>query len=47
MFYVEYAVCWRTEGADRVVCEAECRSCPAWEPPLVVRRASEPDGDDR
>lgn len=29
----EYAVCRRTEGAERVVNEAECRYCPAWEPP--------------
>ena len=42
----EYAVCSRIEGADRVVCEAECRSCPAWEFPLVVQRASEPGRDD-
>jgi hypothetical protein len=27
----EYAVCRRIPGAERVVNEAECKYCPAWE----------------
>ena len=29
----EYAVCGRVPDAERVVNEAECKFCPAWEPP--------------
>jgi len=32
----EYAVCRREKDAERVVNEAECRYCPAWEPPANV-----------
>ena len=28
----EYAVCRRIPGVERVVNEAECKYCPAWEP---------------
>ena len=31
----EYAVCRRIPGAERVVNEAECKYCPAWEARLV------------
>lgn len=31
--HFEYAVCARRKSAERVVNEAECRYCPAWEPP--------------
>jgi hypothetical protein len=38
----EYAVCRRQTDAERVVNEAECRYCPAWEPPAAARPASDP-----
>jgi hypothetical protein len=31
----EYAVCRRIRGAERVVNEAECMYCPAWEAHFV------------
>lgn len=31
----EYAVCRRIRGGERVVNEAECKYCPAWEPRIV------------
>jgi hypothetical protein len=45
----EYAVCRRQKDAERVVNEAECRYCPAWEPPVAARPASDPGrrGPDR
>ena len=41
---IEYAVCGRIHDAERVVSEAECKYCPAWEPPLFARRG-EPAAD--
>jgi hypothetical protein len=39
----EYAVCRRVPDAERVVSDAECASCPAWEPPGSRRTAHEAD----
>lgn len=33
----EYAVCRRIPGAERVVSEAECKYCPAWESHIARR----------
>ena len=42
----EYAVCRRLHGAERVVNEAECRYCPAWEPPRAASWRHEADQPD-
>ena len=41
----QYAVCGRFHDAEPVVSEAECKYCPAWEPPWPradVRPSADP-----